>query len=179
MDEAAAHPHATAGAALSAALDSLAQDASQLAAEIADSAAEAARAAGGDASSAARLALAEHVLPVSAKSELSTARERYLEGLRRRRVRLQREGQVLAEQASRLAAEADRLRDARRRLDERRAVLSQRGDSVRSLLEETRLQRERTVAWAAAVGEHSRQMSVWGTRVSRHAGRVAPPPLPP
>src|SRR5687767_6718519 len=63
------------------------------------------------------LALAESIMPLSAKDGAATARDLYLERLRRRRLRLEREGEVLAEQLAHLTAESERLRAQRNQLN--------------------------------------------------------------
>lgn len=84
------------------AVDQLMEDAGALAADVAAEAR----------ASAVRADLARHVLPLSAKDTPYTRDEwdRHRAGLERRRVRLQREGRVLARRVAQLSARGAQLR---------------------------------------------------------------------
>ena len=121
----ASEPHADPLALLSARLDSLSREAeslrTQIGAEVAASELidDARQPVPDGAASAMRRALADSIVPLSAKGGdgIDTPRDRYVESLRRRVRRHQREGEVLAEQMARLSAEAKRLRAERDQLD--------------------------------------------------------------
>ena len=125
-----------------------------------------------------RRALADSILPLSAKDEIETPRDVYLEGLRRRRVRLQREGEALAEQTARLSAESLRLRAEREHLNAVVAGLRERGAAALSRLDEVHAHRQRTLAWAQGSAQQRRRLLEWSERLALHVRRVrdsAPP----
>src|SRR5688500_14439686 len=134
---------------LGATLDTLRQEADGLAHEISAEA---------DAASAARRAIADSVVPLSAKDGVATPRDLYLEGLRRRRLRPQREGEVLAEQMAHLTAESDRLRAQRAELNALVVQLRQRGAAALSRLDEVHAHRRRTLAWSQGSAEQRRRL---------------------
>ena len=151
---------------LDATLDSLSREAESLDREIT---AEAALARAGDAgrvgfdaeASAVRMALADSIIPLSAKGGIATPRDAYLEGLRRRRVRLQREGDALAEQMARLSAESNRLRAEREQLNATVRQLRERGADALSRLDEVHAHRHHALAWAHGSAQQRRRLMEW------------------
>ena len=146
-------------------LDSLELDAGDLARDIAAETPE-------DAASAARLAIADSIVPLSAKDGLDGPGEVYLEGLRRRRLRLQREGAVLAERLAELNAESARLNAARDRLNDRAARIRRNGADALTRLDDVHAYRERTLAWAAATTAERERLLSWSERLARHTRRL-------
>src|SRR5687768_5586134 len=114
------HTSGDALARLGAALEALHLDAQHLARDIAAQTLD-------DSAGAARLAIADSVVPLSAKDGLDGPAEVYREGLRRRRLRLQREGAVLAERLAELNDESARLRAARAQLNDQAARIRLHG----------------------------------------------------
>ena len=154
---------------LGATLDALRREADGLAEEMAAEAGTA---------SEMRLALADSIVPLSAKDGIGTPRELYLESLRRRRLRLQREGEALAEQLARFAAEAERLRAQRAALTETVTQLRQRGVVALDRLDEIHALRAHTLAWAQSSMQQRRRLMEWSERLAVHTHRLRnfPPP---
>jgi hypothetical protein len=155
-------------------VDRLTRDFDSLASEIAAEPAPD----GDQAASAARFALADSVLPLSAKDGVDSPQQAYLEGLRRRRHRLQREGDVLAAQLAHLSAEAARLRRARADLNAHIASIRQHGAAALTRLDDVHAHRQRTIAWAAASAAQRERLLSWGERLAVHTRRLRdlPPP---
>ena len=152
------------------ALDVLDRDIVELASEVDDALAESERASG------LRADLASHVLPLSLKGSVAGSplgRDRYLAGLERRRIRLQREGQALAERLAEITQHAQRMRDERDTLAAHLAAL--RGAAAQSVnhLRQSEARREEVMQAAGLYAAHRTEVLAWAQRVVRHRRRVA------
>src|SRR6266542_1891441 len=127
--------------------------------------------------SALRIKLARHIIPLGVKDSpgLTAEHARRLAALSRQRVRLLREGHVLAQRIAELNQHANHL--SRLREDNASASAASAGKhSVDAIahLHAAKARRDAVLAWADEQSSHRRQVIDWAARVVQHQREIAP-----